>query len=309
LTVNDADLFSIPDTVVIGAINVAPPAAITDLAIGINGDAIDLSWSAVTLDTDGFATTISGYIVYRGASAYFTPGPTDSIGFTDDLTLTFTDADIFGANVVGDTLNNYFYTVVAVDVFDNRSAASNRVGEFDYQIVVTGTTDFNLVCVPFENSGIVTADNLIDSIGRSNVNTVNNYIPSSQSFESRFAAGFGVNFTVVTGGVYQVNAASATVFSVAGNVPAPGAVTYPLVTTGATNFSFLSIPFERETDFSAAQDVLDNLPGSFNTLNRYISGSQSYESRFAAGFGVNFPVSAGKPYQANAAADDVFPGP
>ena len=62
-------------------------------------------------------------------------------------------------------------------------------------------------------------------------------------------------------------------------------------------------------EFLTAQDVLDNLPGSFNTLNRYIAGSQSYESRFVAGFGVNFPVKAGKAYQANAANNDIFPGP
>jgi hypothetical protein len=282
---------------------------VDDLAIGINGESIELSWSEVTLDESGLPTTLSGYVVYRGTSAYFTPGPVDSVGFTDAITFAFVDNDIFGADVVGDTLTNYFYVVVAVDIFDNRSVVSNRVGEFDYQIAVTSTTDFNLVCVPFENSGIASADNLIDSIGRSSVNTVNNYIPASQSFESRFAAGFGVNFAVVPGGVYQVNAGAATVFSVAGNIPAPGAITYPLVTTSSTNFSFLTIPFEREAEFSTAQDVLNNLPGSFNTLNRYIAGSQSYESRFAAGFGVNFTVSAGQPYQANSAADDVFPGP
>jgi hypothetical protein len=309
LTVNDGDLFSAPDTVEVTVINVAAPETIADLAIGINGENIELSWSAVTLDETGLPTTIGGYIIYRGTSAYFTPGPSDSIGFTDDLTLSFVDNNILGADVIGDTLTNYFYVVVALDIYDNRSAVSNRVGEFDYQIVTTSTTTFNLVCVPFENTGITTADELIDSIGRSNVLTVNNYIPASQSFESRFAAGFGVNFSVIPGGIYQVNAASATVFSVAGDIPAPGTITYPLVTTASTSFSFLAIPFERESEFSAAQDVLDNLPGSFNTLNRYIAGSQSYESRFAAGFGVNFPVRAGKPYQANAAADDTFPGP
>jgi hypothetical protein len=69
------------------------------------------------------------------------------------------------------------------------------------------------------------------------------------------------------------------------------------------------VPFDRGADFLTAQDVLDNLPGSFNTLNRYVAASQSYESRFAAGFGINFPVKAGKPYQANCANNDIFPGP
>jgi hypothetical protein len=44
-----------------------------------------------------------------------------------------------------------------------------------------------------------------------------------------------------------------------------------------------------------------------NTLNNFVAVSQSYQSRFAAGFGVNFTVRAGKPYQANAAAAGTFP--
>jgi hypothetical protein len=309
LTVDDNLLFSAPDAVVINVINRDAPQAIADLQIDISGDNIVLSWSAVTTDIGGFPTDIDRYVIYRNTKAYFTPTDLDSIGYADDLTLTFIDNNIGGANVVGDTLNQYFYAVVAVDIYENKSAPSNRVGEYDYQIVVTPTTDFNLICVPFENTGITNAVDLINAIGVANVNTVNNYLPLSQSYESRFAAGFGVNFAVNPGGVYQVNAKAQTVFSVAGNVPAPGTINYNLVTTSTTDYSFIVIPFDMESVFSVAQDVLNYLPGSFNTLNRFIAGSQSYESRFAAGFGINFAVKAGKPYQANAAASAVFPGP
>ena len=309
LIVDDNFLFSNPDTVVINVINRDAPQAIADLQIDIVADNIILAWSPVTTDIGGFPTDIDRYVIHRNTRAYFTPTSLDSIGFTNDLTFTFTDNNLSGADVVGDTLNQYFYTVVAVDIFGNRSAASNRVGEYDYPIIITPTTDFNLVCVPFENTGITDAVGLIDAIGVANVNTVNNYRPLSQSYESRFAAGFGVNFAVVPGGVYQVNARAQTIFSVAGDVPAPGTISYNLVTTATTDYSFIVIPFERETDFLVAQDVLNNLPGSFNTLNRFIATSQSYESRFAAGFGINFAVKAGKPYQANAAASAVFPAP
>jgi hypothetical protein len=44
-----------------------------------------------------------------------------------------------------------------------------------------------------------------------------------------------------------------------------------------------------------------------NTLNNFVAGSQNYISRFAAGFGTNFGVKAGRPYQANAAATGSFP--
>jgi len=308
LTVYDGDLYSIPDTVVITAVNAAPPQAISDLTISIVGDDIQLDWSETTLDTTGVPTLIGGYIIYRDTMAYFTPEADDSIGVCDSLTFTFTDNNLGGADVVGDTLYQYFYVVVVYDIYGNRSEVSNRVGEYDYDITTTSSTDYNLICVPFENTGIASADDLISAIGTSNVLTVNNYQSSSQSYESRFAAGFGVNFDISVGGIYQVNAASATTFSIAGGVPAPGAVSYQLVTTATTNFSFISVPFDREADFLTAQDVLDNLSGSFNTLNRYVAASQSYESRFAAGFGVNFEVKAGKPYQANCANNDIFPG-
>jgi len=309
LTVDDNVLFSAPDTVEIEVVNVAPPQAVSSLGIQIVADAVELSWSPITLDTDGFPTSINHYVIYRGTDAYFTPTPGDSIGGADAVITSFTDADIFGANVVGDTLNQYFYAVEAVDIFGSRSAASNRVGEYDYQLVTTATTDYNLIAVPFAGTGIIDADGLIATIGNSNVNTVNRYNAISQSYEARFAAGFGVNFAVTVGGIYQVNAAAATVFSVAGDVPAPGAVTYDITTTSTTDYNFLMIPFENENSFLNAQDVLNSMPGMLNTLNNYVAGSQSYVSRFAAGFGTNFPVRAGKPYQANAAAAGLFPAP
>jgi hypothetical protein len=309
LTIDDGTDLSLPDTVTLSVISGAPPVAVSDLSIQIVGDAIALGWSGITLDTTGLPTTVDRYVVYRGTSAYFTPTPTDSIGVTDSATLSFTDNDINGANVVGDTAVQYFYVVQVVDFLENRSVLSNRVGEYDYQLVTTATTDYNLVGIPFTNTGIADADGLINAIGSSNVLTVNSYVPASQSFQSRFAAGFGVNFSVVAGGVYQINAAADTIFSVAGNIPDSGTISYSIITTATTSFNFLMIPFEREADFSVAQDVIDNIPGVLNTLNNFVAGSQSYESRFAAGFGSNFSVRAGKPYQANAAATGTFPGP
>ncbi|MDH3938531.1 MAG: PKD domain-containing protein, partial [candidate division Zixibacteria bacterium] len=309
LTVNDGLLPSTPDTVSIDVVNVAPPVAVSDLAIQINADAVDLTWSLSVLDTAGFATSVDRYVISRGTAAYFTPLPGDSIGFTDNLTSAFTDADLAGANVVGDTLTQYFYVVEVVDIYGNRSTLSNRVGEYDYQLVTTATTNYNLVGIPFSNTGIVDADALIAAIGSGNVLTVNNFIAASQSYEARFAAGFGTNFAITIGGVYQVNSATDTIFSVAGSIPDSGTVSYSIQTSPTTDFNFLMIPFELEGNFTVAQDLLDSIPGVLNTLNNFVAGSQSYQSRFAAGFGTNFPVKAGKPYQGNAATDGVFPGP
>jgi hypothetical protein len=307
LTVDDGDLTSATDTVQIDVVNGAPPLPVTDLTISINGQNIELAWSEITSDTVGFLVPIGRYVVYRGTMAFFTPTPADSIGVADGATFAFTDADLSGANVVGDPNNQYFYVVQVVDIYGNRSDISNRVGEYDYPLVTTATTDFNLVAIPFNNTGITDAVSLITAIGTGNVLTVNNYLPASQSFESRFAAGFGPNFAVTTGRVYQVNAAANSVFSVAGDVPDSGTISYNLITTATTDFGFIMIPFEYENDFSTAQDVINSAPGVFNTLNNFVAGSQSYESRFAAGFGTNFTVRAGKPYQANVATGGTFP--
>jgi hypothetical protein len=190
-----------------------------------------------------------------------------------------------------------------------RSSISNRVGEYDYQIYTTSTTDFSFIMMPFANTGINTASDLIQSIGIANINTVNRFIAASQSYEARFAAGFGPNFAVVPGGIYQVNAKTPTIWTVAGRVPDSGTISYPIVLTSTTDFSFIGIPFERELDYAVAQDVINSIPGVLNTLNRFIPTSQSYESRFYAGFGPNFTVRAGRVYQANAATTGAFPAP
>jgi len=307
LVVDDGALFSSPDTVAISVIS--EPSAITDLMATVVGASIQLTWTPVTTDTSGAPTTLDRYVIYRGTRAYFTPTFAESIATAIPSAVQFTDNNIGGVSVVGDTDTNYFYCMVAVDVAGSRSALSNRVGEYDYQIVTTSTTNYNLIMMPFANTGITTASDMIQAIGTSNVNTLNRFVAASQSFESRFAAGFGPNFAVEPGGIYQVNAKSPTVFSIAGRIPDSGSVSYEIVTTSTTDFSFIAVPFEWELDYQVAQDVIDALPGVLNTLNRFIPASQSYESRFSAGFGTNFPVRVGQVYQTNAAVSGSFPAP
>jgi len=297
------------EIVAITVIDAPAPAAITTLNAQVNGESIELTWQPVTVDTAGVPVVIDHYVVYRGTRAYFAASSSDSIGWTDAVTVVFTDADLNGANVVGDTATNYFYTVAAVAAAGNMSEYSNRVGECDYAIVTTSTTDFNYVSVPFDATGLTVADDLIASIGSSNVFTVSRFVSASQSYENRFALGFGVNFPIIPGGIYQVNAQVELIWTVAGRVPAPGTIDYPIVVTSTTDFSFISIPFEEELNYSVAQDVIDALPGVLNTLNRFVPTSQSFESRFSIGFGVNFRVRPGEVYQTNAKIEATFPVP
>jgi hypothetical protein len=305
LAVSDGLIFSDPDTVLIDV--PAPPQSVLDLMATVSGESVSLSWSAVTNDTSGQAASVDHYVIYRGTKAYFTPTHSDSVAYADSSNLSFIDNDIGGANVVGDVDTNYFYVIKAVDIYGNYSDASNRVGEYDYEIVVTPTTDFSYVTLPFTGTGIEDADSLISSIGAANIYNVSKFVQSSQSYQARFSAGYGTNFTVTPGEAYQVNAKNSAVWSIAGVVPAPGSISYSISTTPTTDFNFISIPFEDEDTYQYAQDVIDSLPGVLNTLNNFIPSSQSWESRFSAGYGPNFVVKPGRVYQANARASATFP--
>ena len=287
-----------------------PPARVADLMAQVSANAIRLTWSPISTDSVGLPTLIDRYIVYRGTRAYFTPTPAESIGGVAAAIGEFTDNDLNGADVVGDTNTNYFYAIQVVDQIGRVSNVSNRVGEYDYAFITSPSTDFNLAGLPFANTGLNTAQDVINSMGgTTNINTLNNYIPSSQSYQARFAAGFGTNFTVTPGSVFQVNVKTNFTWSIAGRVPDPGSNSYPIMTTPTTDYSLIMIPFELETTLLFAQDVINSIPGLLNTLNEFLPSSQSYRSRFAAGFGTNFSVKAGRVYQANAAANGAFPAP
>ena len=88
---------------------------------------LDLSWSPVTKDTSGGSIIVEYYVVYRD---------TDPEGTMDSLNAT-SDTTYIDSGAIGDTLNNYFYTVKAVDTGGQKSSESNMVGEFDI-FLITG---------------------------------------------------------------------------------------------------------------------------------------------------------------------------
>ena len=224
--------------------------------------------------------------------------------------MTFTDADLNGADVVGDTVNQYFYVVEAVDFLGNHSAVSNRVGEYDYRIVVTATSDFNLVGVPFANTGLSTADDLIAAIGSGNVNTVNNYVAAFAELRGPLRRRIRDEFCSCPGWAFirsMPRPPRSFRWPAACRMQGRSVTRSSLPARPTSNY--IMVPFDREGDFATASDVITNIPGVLNTLNNFLPSSQSYESWFAAGFGSNFVIRAGKPYQANAAAAGTFPNP
>jgi hypothetical protein len=109
--------------------DVTPPEAISDLSVSLTMQHhVVLSWTEVTQDTTGAAEIMDHYEVFRGTAAHFDPSGISPLASVPYGTTSYVDQ----ASGVGQPGTNSFYTVVAVDQAGNRSAPSNRVGEFDY---------------------------------------------------------------------------------------------------------------------------------------------------------------------------------
>ncbi|KQO97535.1 LamG-like jellyroll fold domain-containing protein [Leifsonia sp. Leaf264] len=88
------------------------PSVPADLAATVSGTTATLAWTAST-DNVG----VSGYTVYRGASA----------GFTADASSKVADVSSAGYADTGLAAGTYYYKVTAVDAATNRSAATDAV--------------------------------------------------------------------------------------------------------------------------------------------------------------------------------------
>jgi len=92
-------------------LGIAPPRAITDLAVNLSGANIVLTWSRPTVDVYGRPTTIARYDIYRATTPGFIPSVATRIGTNAGATITtFTDPN---AAVSPSSL---YYLVTATDV-------------------------------------------------------------------------------------------------------------------------------------------------------------------------------------------------
>jgi hypothetical protein len=117
------------DTWIFTGADASPPEPIDDLSIVLDNGSksfsgnMFLSWTKPYDDVG-----VSRYVVYRS---------TDPASMGDSLAGT-TDSSYTDPGTAGNIAENYFYVVKAVDAAGNKSAESNRVGEFD-AVLTNGT--------------------------------------------------------------------------------------------------------------------------------------------------------------------------
>ena len=109
--------------------NTGPPATVADLTATLSGTAIHLAWSAVTEDTSGTPITVDHYVIYRNADPDFIASALDSVASTGGTS--YDDA----TPALKNTTENHFYVIKAVDAQGRKSSDSNKVGEFDRELI------------------------------------------------------------------------------------------------------------------------------------------------------------------------------
>lgn len=261
----------------------ADAVAVSDLSIAIeNGTSLRLSWSPEANAVE--------YDVYRGSTPFFEPvTPVARISTT-----TYLDA-----GRAGDPNENYYYVVKSLNAY-SESNVSNRVGEFDFALVTTPTTDFNEIALPLIMPGIQTASDLMQAIP--NCNSVAMWNTQFQGYRQYSPSIPSTNFDVYPGYPYYVNVSAPGVFTMTGSYSQPQ---FELLTTATTDFNDIIIPLVIE-DLAMASDLMASIPNC-NSVARWNAPFQGYSQYSPSIPSTNFMVRTGYPYYVNVSSNGVWP--
>ncbi|MEM7537185.1 MAG: lamin tail domain-containing protein [Chloroflexota bacterium] len=296
---------------------------ITDVQIGRLGfDVVRLSW---TPPSDG-----SSVEIWRSEQPYFAPEEADStlIATVPDNRNSHDGPDA----ALGDVAVNHYYVLRSVNGCGD-ALLSNRVGEFEYALTETGSTDFNWVGLPLIVNDITlgTADNASlvnhiiantssDGVGVTpTVAAIDRWNNTSQSFDSYLPdLPFLGGIDLQVGQVYRVsvdlpgNPVQNAVWTLLGDVPDASVFTQQLKATGTTNYNWIMVPLDAQTLSDSALIIDDvqtrSTPSvtvvSFDHWNR---ASQSFDTYLPDFPFAEIETAAGHVYRISL-GDGVVPG-
>ncbi|MBN2030413.1 C10 family peptidase, partial [bacterium] len=113
----------------------APSGKVQDLSPEQDGDDVQLTWSETT--------GASSYNIYSGTEPYFT---SDQSGGTNRVASGVTEATWTDEDATGNPSENNYYIVHAVSSTSTEGEASDRVGEFDFELISNDTrTDYSMM--------------------------------------------------------------------------------------------------------------------------------------------------------------------
>lgn len=274
--------------------------------IRLNASTVQLQWLAT--DT----SQVSSYNVYRSTTPYFYAQgtPFQTILNPGSGTLTMDDP------VLGTVATNYFYALRAVCTADSGlSAASNQVGEFEYQLYETATTDFTwfglvLEVEPAWANAKSIADHIVaNSNGAVTVKSISEWNSVAQSYRSYLVMFPTINnFSVILKNVYRVEvdinlvASGSVLWAQVGRLPQVETDYYSLKETAQTDFNWVLQPLDMTSIYKAkglADDIVNNssVPVSVPSISVWSGSAQSYTTYLRSLNLVNFDTRFGYPYR------------
>ena len=257
---------------------------------------LQLTWT----ETSG----ATGYNVYRGPTATFTP---DLAGGSNRIAANINDED-GGTDAVqwsdpsgnvGDWQTNDFYAVTSI-VGGGESEPSTYVGEFDYELILTATTDFNEIALPFVLPGISNAADLLALLP--DCNGIARWDAEIQGYDQYSPLIPITNFAVEMGHPYYVNATANTVCTFSGSLANPA---FNLITTETTDFNEVMVPLDKSY-ITKASELLADIPNC-DGVAYWNPEIQGYEQYFYLIPITDFVVRVGYPYYVNVSADVTWP--
>ncbi len=272
----------------------APPKKVTDVDIQRNGNSLQFSWSPVTQNLDNTPVTISRYDVYRATDLV-------SLSYASSK-LSETTSTSFTDNSSGITENpelNYLYGVKAIDSDNNESELSNVVGEFDFDLVTTGTTSYNQIALPFILQGVNNAQDLKDFVG-TRCNSVAEWNPNTQSYD-QYQEPLN-NFTVEGGKPYYVHVTQEGVFTLVGALADPQ---FDLLTSSKTDINEIMLPLGK-LSITKASELADEIPNC-TSVGKWDPQTQGFQQYAPSVPPTDFSVRVGYPYYVNVSQNSQWP--
>ncbi len=265
-----------------GSVQVSGPASPTLSITRLNNSDVRISWTAVS--------GTSAYRLYRAitpASPYFTPS---APAYQTQAGLSYDDL-----GVLGDVNVQHYYTVTSSCANGLQSEASNRVGEYDYTLRSSASSNYNDIAMVLSMPSITRASSLATYIGGS-VRYVSQYKPGTQALQTYIKGISYTDFSLTTGQFVFVvtdNSAPASV-SMVGNVPPAGTISFSLVSGSSPKYNFLSLPLDR-ADLTKASQIVSSMGSGVRYLMAYRIETQSFKT-YIPGVSTDFSIAIGEPF-------------
>ena len=285
----------------------------------LNASTVQLNWPAQSTDL------VQSYTLHRSTLPYFTPGTTPETGTVyqtltnDGVVATYNDA------VLGNVVDNYFYTMQITCGSGLESPYAWQVGKFEYTLYETNTTDYTWIGFVLENPALLDSQDLADHVednifsGQVLVKTISRWNANGQGTTtynhtngtSIFPVGVKYPYRVEIDISNPVTTNSTVIWAQVGRLPVITENTYTLYETNTTDFTWILQPLEMtaitntlqladniRANASASANVLaigrwNGTGQSVTTVLTPVGGTTSFITRFGYPYRVEIDIATG----------------